>query len=228
MNANPTLVAVAHGTRAPDGPIVLAELLERVRERLPGVDVRVAYIDVIEPTLEAVLTSLDGRAVVVPMFLASGYHVRVDVPRAVEAAGGHAVVTPTLGPDPAVVHAVADRLRSALGATPADAVVLAAAGSSDERALGEVEFAAEMLGADLDLPVLAAYVATATPSVSDAVAAVRAQGHEHIAVASYLLAPGLFQRRLADAGADVVAAPIGPHPRVVNLIAERYRAALPR
>jgi sirohydrochlorin ferrochelatase len=41
-------------------------------------------------------------------------------------------------------------------------------------------------------------------------------------VASWLLAPGLFQRSLAEAGADVVAAPIGAHPRLVDLILRRY------
>jgi sirohydrochlorin ferrochelatase len=228
VTKDPVLVAAAHGTRDPKGPAVLGSLLDRVRERLPAIDVRVAYVDVIEPTLRSVLASVDGPAVVVPLFLASGYHVRVDVPDAVAATGGSAVVTPALGPDPAVIDAVADRLRAVLAGDPADAVVLAAAGSSDRRALGEVGLAAERLGDVLAVLVRPGYVATATPSVADTVAGFRAQGHGRVALASYLLAPGLFQRRLADAGADVVADPIGLHPRVVDLIAKRYRSALPR
>lgn len=44
-------------------------------------------------------------------------------------------------------------------------------------------------------------------------------------MASWLLAPGLFHRWLADAGADIVSAPIGAHPLLVELIAWRYLAA---
>ncbi|WP_203434071.1 sirohydrochlorin chelatase [Jiangella asiatica] len=227
MSDHDVLVAVAHGTRAPAGPVVLEELLDLVRERLPGVQVRIAYVDVIGPTLEEVLAELDGRAVVVPMFLASGYHVRVDVPAAVAATGAAVTVTPALGPDPAVVAAVASRLRAATDAVPvADAVVIAAAGSSDQAALGEVAVAAGRLAAELGVEVVPAYVTTAAPAVPDAVAGLRAAGHSRIAVASYLLAPGLFQERLASVGADVVAPPIGPHPLVADLIASRYLEAV--
>ncbi|WP_053204587.1 sirohydrochlorin chelatase [Jiangella muralis] len=222
-----TLIAVAHGTRAPEGPVVLAALLDRVRELLPGVDVQVAYVDVIGPTLADVLASVPAgsRAVVVPMFLASGYHVRVDVPSAVAADGGRAVVTPALGPDPAIVAAVEDRLRSASVELP-DAVVLAAAGSSDPSALAEVSVAASLLSSALSRPVLPAFVTTASPSVPDAVTSLRGAGHPTVGVASYLLAPGLFQQRLTTSGADIVAPPIGPHPLVARLIADRYRAAV--
>jgi sirohydrochlorin ferrochelatase len=231
------LVAVAHGTRAPEGPVVLGSLLADVRALLPGVDVRVAYVDVISPMLVDVLAGVapEERAVVVPMFLASGYHVRVDVPSAVAVAavaragpggsgGVRAVVTPALGPDPAVMAAVEARLREA-GPLP-DAVVLAAAGSSDADALAEVEVAGSLLSASLGRPVEPGYVTTASPSVPEAVAALRAGGHGTVGVASYLLAPGLFQQRLDEVGADVVAAPIGVHPLVAGLIADRFRAAV--
>ncbi|WP_198663706.1 sirohydrochlorin chelatase [Jiangella endophytica] len=222
------LVAVAHGTRAPEGPVVLSSLLERVRALLPGVDVRVAYVDVISPTLSSVLAGVapGARAVVVPMFLASGYHVRVDVPSAVASDGGRAIVTPALGPDAAVVAAVEARLRSVAPDGVPEAVVLAAAGSSDESALAEVAVAASLLSSALGRPVEPAYVTTASPSVPDAVSSLRAAGHATVGVASYLLAPGLFQQRLATSGADLVAPPIGPHPLVAALIADRYRVAV--
>jgi sirohydrochlorin ferrochelatase len=62
--------------------------------------------------------------------------------------------------------------------------------------------------------------------VADAVAALRRDGAERVAVASWLLAPGLFQRRLDESGADVVAGPLSDHPAVVELVVRRYRAAL--
>lgn len=224
MSGRPVLVAVAHGTRAPAGPRVLEELLDEVRGHLDGVDARLAYVDVIEPTLAATLAEVGGPCVVVPLFLASGYHVRVDVPGAVRTTGADAAVTDALGSDPAVVEAVADRMWAA-GPLP-DAVVLAAAGSSDTRALGEVEAAGAGLAELLARPVVPAYVTTAEPGVPEAVAALRRSGRQRVGIASYLLAPGLFQRRLAEAGADFVAEPIGVHPAIVELIVRRYRDQL--
>ncbi|WP_167582430.1 hypothetical protein [Kineococcus rubinsiae] len=39
-------------------------------------------------------------------------------------------------------------------------------------------------------------------------------------------APQLFSARLAAAGADVVAAPMGPHPGLVRLVLDRFDAAV--
>jgi sirohydrochlorin ferrochelatase len=58
------------------------------------------------------------------------------------------------------------------------------------------------------------------------VAALRDEGADRVAVASWLLAPGQFQSRLDECGADVVGGPIAAHPAVVGLIARRYREAL--
>jgi sirohydrochlorin ferrochelatase len=49
-----------------------------------------------------------------------------------------------------------------------------------------------------------------------------------VAVASYLLAPGLFADRLAGAGADVTSAPLGDAPEVAGLVLARYDAARTR
>ncbi|MBV8994738.1 MAG: sirohydrochlorin chelatase, partial [Pseudonocardiales bacterium] len=52
------------------------------------------------------------------------------------------------------------------------------------------------------------------------VAGLRAAGESRVAVASWLLAPGLFSRRLGTAEADVVAAPLGAHPGVVDRLVQ--------
>jgi hypothetical protein len=44
-------------------------------------------------------------------------------------------------------------------------------------------------------------------------------------VASYLLAPGYFYDRVMEAGADVVAAPLAPDERLVQIVLDRYDAA---
>ena len=234
---SPPLVIAAHGTRDPEGPRALAVLADRVREQLPAVGVHVAYVDVVGPTLHDVLGNLPAAAaagspvdavdaVVLPYFLTSGYHVRVDVPAAVRGSGIAASVTPALGTSDEVIEAVAERALEG-GFRSGDSVVLAAAGSADPDALAEVEQAARALATVLDAVVTTGYAATATPTVHDAVAAARsADPDNRVALASYLLAPGLFQQRLDEAAADVVAAPIGSHPRIVDLVVRRYNDAI--
>jgi sirohydrochlorin ferrochelatase len=71
-----------------------------------------------------------------------------------------------------------------------------------------------------------AYAATGEQNVANVVAGLRARGARRVAVASYLLADGLFQDRLRSSGADVVSEPLGTHPGVVRLVASRFRRAL--
>jgi sirohydrochlorin ferrochelatase len=86
---------------------------------------------------------------------------------------------------------------------------------------------ARRLGARTGGPVSVGYAAGPVPSVADGVSAARtASGGGPVAVASYLLAPGFFQRRIEKSGADVVTGPIGADPRVVEIVVARYRAAL--
>ncbi|MFI5720116.1 sirohydrochlorin chelatase [Nocardia sp. NPDC051750] len=210
----------------------LADLATTPGAPAMGAVVRTAFVDVLGPAPSEVLRDLAAQpanpapAVVVPAFLASGYHVYQDVPREVGDSGHPAVtVTPAMGPDPALARIMAVRLR-AVGWRPGDSVVFAAAGSSDPRARADVCRAAAMLTAQLATPVRTAYVATGTPRVPEVVAQLRAEGQERVFIASYLLAHGLFHERLHQAGATGVADPIGVHPAVVRLIADRYRAAV--
>ena len=190
--------------------------------------VRTAFVDVLGPAPAEVLRDLESvPAVVVPAFLASGYHVYQDVPREVAESGHSSVfLTPAMGPDVALARVMRMRLRSA-GWRPGDAVVFAAAGSSDSRARRDVRRAANLLSAQLDTPARIAYVATGSPKVPEVVAELRESGSRRVFIASYLLADGLFHQRLHTAGADGVAEPIGIHPAVVRLLVSRYHAAVP-
>lgn len=217
---------VAHGTRKPEGVALVGRLAERVSEQLDQ-PVHVAFVDVLGPTPAEVLRSLpaDRPVTVVPAFLASGYHVRVDLPSHV-AASGHrsATITKPLGPSAGAVSVVAHRLVEC-GWRSGDSVVLAAAGRSDPRAQSDLRMAAATLSALIGDRVELAYAATGAPRVDDAVAALRTRGARRIAVASYLLADGLFQDRLRGSGADLVADPLGDHPAMVRLIANRFKRA---
>jgi sirohydrochlorin ferrochelatase len=206
-----SVVVAAHGTQDPAGVAVARQLVEALRGRLPARSVLLAFVDVLGPGVREVVTGAPGPVTVVPAFLSSGYHVRTDVPREVRATGRRDVTISTaLGPHPLLVSAAADRLRGA-GWRRGDAVVLAAAGSSDPRAVADVRVAARQLSGMVGSRVRVAFVAAGAPRVAPLVAALRAAGEPRVAVASWLLAPGLFHRRLATAGADVLAAPLGAH-----------------
>ena len=220
----PRLLLVAHGTRSAAGRRVLGRLLLETRKVLGGVDCRLAWVDVQAPGPDRVLS--DGvPTVVVPAFLARGFHVRHDVGQACRHAPGPVAQTPHLGAEPEVVRALVQRLAEAggVGAFGADAVVLGAAGSSDADSVAETRALAEGLTGVLGVPVTAGFASAAAPTVTDAVARARADGHRRVAVASHLLAPGFFADRLASAGADLTSPPLGAHPEIVALIARRYR-----
>jgi sirohydrochlorin ferrochelatase len=215
-----SVVVAAHGTQDPAGVAVARQLVEALRVRLPARSVLLAFADVLGPGVREVVTGTPGPVTVVPAFLSSGYHVRTDVPREVRATGRRDVTISTaLGPHPLLVSAAADRLRGA-GWRRGDAVVLAAAGSSDPRAVADVRVAARQLSGMVGSRVRVGFVATGAPRVAPLVAALRAAGESRVAVASWLLAPGLFHRRLVTAGADVLAAPLGAHPDVLDRLVQ--------
>jgi sirohydrochlorin ferrochelatase len=222
-------VACAHGTRDPAGRRLIAELALAARALRPDLVTTAAFVDVQPPTVVDVVAGLAaaGRAaVVVPLLLSGGYHVHVDIAGAVAAHPG-AVAARPLGPDPRLVAVLHDRLLEA-GADPADrrtAVVLAAAGSSDPRAVADVEDTAALLQRSWAGPVTTGYGSAAQPAVPDAVAAARRGGAGRVVVAAYLLAPGHFAGKLAEAGADAVTAPLLPDQRIAAVLLDRYAAA---
>jgi sirohydrochlorin ferrochelatase len=228
--AAPVLVACAHGTRNPTGRRLIAELALAARALRPGTTTTAAFVDVQPPTVADVVAGLSASgqaAVVVPLLLSGGYHVHVDIARAVEGAAD-AVAARPLGPDPRLVEVLSDRLLAA-GADPRDpltAIVLAAAGSSDPRAVADVEDTADLLQRTWAGPVTTGYGSAATPPVADAVTAARRAGAERVVVASYLLAPGHFHDKLAGAGAEAVTAPLLPDERIAAILLDRYDAAL--
>jgi len=215
------LVVCSHGTRSRVGAARVSRLVSAVAEALPSVDVREAHVDVHPPFLDDVITP---GAVVVPLLLAPGHHVRVDIAGAVSRVT--ASVTPALGPDSLLTSLLATRLDQ-LSVGPDDVVVLAAAGSSvrgSDRATREV---AHTLSARLGRQVHVAYGAACAPRLDDLVAGLRtSHPGRRIVAASYLLAPGHFHNRVLACGADDATDPLldgdTPDPRLVELVVRRY------
>jgi|GEM_PF-142352 len=232
--APPAVVLVAHGSRDPRALSTVRTLVERVRELRPLLPVRLGHIELNEPLLPDTLASLgDGRAVLVPLLLGRGHHVKRDIPEAAAAARAETRVAAPLGPHPLLVETLYARLVEAGWRTTlsdarrrASAVVLAAAGSRDPDSAADTRRTARLLAERLGVPVVPAYASAATPTVAGAVRALTARGRHRIAVASYFAAPGRFAAECAAAAPWIAAAPLGAHPAMARLVLHRYAQTL--
>lgn len=213
---SPGLVTVAHGTRRAGGNEIAREITTRAGAAL-GVGSVAAYVELSEPLLEDVVGSLVEPAVVVPLLLSTGFHVRTDLPRA--CAGGPVVLGRPLGPDPLLAAAQVARLESA-GVERGTPLVLVAAGSTDPKAWRDLRAASHHLADAWGLPVRTATLGGLGPRPEDVL-------RPGDAVSPYLLSPGLFSRRLAELCTSLgnpCADVIGPHDLVVDLVVDRYRS----
>ncbi|MEU4979448.1 CbiX/SirB N-terminal domain-containing protein [Streptomyces sp. NPDC021969] len=226
----PALVVVAHGSRDPRALSTVRALLDRVRALRPALPVHLGHVELNEPLLPDTLTALgDGAAVLVPLLLSRGYHVKRDIPELAAAAPARTRVAAPLGPHPLLVDALQARLTEAgwpTHAGPDHAVVLASAGSRDPESRADTARTAALLAARLGVPVVPAYASAAPPTVPEAVRTLTARGYRRVAVASCFTAPGRFATQCTAAAPWIVSEPLGTHPAMAHLLLHRYDQAL--
>jgi sirohydrochlorin ferrochelatase len=231
-------VALAHGSRDPRSAATIKALVDEVRGMRPDLRVEQAFLELSKPSFTTVVDRLVkagfDEIVVVPLLLTEAYHAKVDVPRAIaEATERHEGLrirgTDVLGLEPVFLEVLDRRLRAALSdarVRELDALVLAAAGSSDQLANQAVSRLARLWGSRHRLPTVAAYASAAPPATGEAVRQFRAEGRRHIAVGSLFLAPGTLPDRAAElaleAGAVAVSDPLGADPEVARTVLARY------
>ena len=236
--AAPALVALAHGSRDPRSAATIGTLVDEVKALRPDLTIEKAFLELSRPHFSTVVDRLVKKGhdeiVVVPLLLTEAHHAKVDVPRAVaEATARHEGLsirsTDVLGLGTQLLDVLDLRMRESLKASRVrelDALVLAAAGSSDALANQAVARLARLWGTRHKLPVTAAFASAAPPATGEAVRAFRAEGRRHIAVASLFLAPGFLPdraRELAlEAGAVAVSDPLGAHPELARTVLARY------
>ena len=231
----PALVAVSHGTSSPLGQRAVASLVAAVRRAAPELAVSGGFVDVQQPDVPATLGALppEASAVTVPLLLSAGYHVHVDLKRALRDQERTTALAGALGPDERLVEVLVHRLRQA-GLRRDDRVVLGVAGSSDARAVDDCHEMGRRLSAWLGRSVTVGFLSAAAPRLPDAVARQRAlYPGARVVVSTYLLAPGYFADLAAAAGADVTTAPLldgfsQPHAQLVDLVLDRYEEAAER
>ncbi|MGI8646470.1 MAG: sirohydrochlorin chelatase [Nocardioides sp.] len=234
----PALIALAHGSRDPRSAQTITALVDEVRAMRPDLRIEPAFLDLSKPSFKTVIAKLVRAGfeeiAVVPLLLTDAFHAKVDVPSAIaEATERHVGVqiraTSILGLEACFLEVLDLRMREALKTArirELDALVLAAAGSSDPLANQAVARLARLWGTHHRLPVTAAFASSAPPATGEAVRAFRAEGRRHIAVASLFLAPGFLPDRAAElaveAGAVAVSAPLGAHPEIARAVLARY------
>lgn len=117
------LILFAHGARAASWAAPFERLRDLTRARTPGVQVELAFLELMEPRLPEMVAGLvaDGvtQVTVVPVFLGQGGHVLRDLPLMVAELTlaypdiGFKVVG-AAGEDPAVLDALSDYCVGAL------------------------------------------------------------------------------------------------------------------
>jgi sirohydrochlorin cobaltochelatase len=244
----PPLVIAGHGTRDQQGVAACLALVNRVRHLLPGVRVEAGFVELTAPSIDeslsAVLADGDGSAVVVPLMIGSGGHVRKDIPDAITTgtrkhAGATVVYTRHLGAPAHLVSAVRQRIDAAIGDWPREDVTIIFVGrgcsvvdaNADHVRLGRV--VAETGGYTTVLP---AFIQVTGPTVADSLNVAHFTGARKIVVMPHYLFPGRLSSWVREAVTawsathrDTqirVADVLGDCPELGQVVAERYREGM--
>ncbi|WP_370247635.1 sirohydrochlorin chelatase [Nocardioides sp.] len=238
----PALVALAHASRDPRTTSTITELVDQVKTQRPDLRVERAFVQHGahrgKPDFQTVVDRLvkagHEEIVVVPLVMSEAFGAPSDIEGALAEAGARhpglrLQCTAILGMEACFLEVLDQRMREALQdarVRELDALVLAAAGSTDPLANQSVARLARLWGTHHRLPVTAAYAANTPPATGEAVRAFRAEGRRHIAVASLFLTPGELTDRAEElaleAGAIAVSKPLGAHPEVARIVLARY------
>ncbi|MDQ3735140.1 MAG: cobalamin biosynthesis protein CbiX [Actinomycetota bacterium] len=238
----PAVLLVNHGSRQPHAAAFAEELSASLRRDVPNRIVAVSYLELNRPSPAEALRKLAIEGTtdvqVVPLLFSAGYHYRIDIPAAIDAVLASApdlrvrIARPLLS-DSAddLIGALEARLHQAMDFAPngagrrPDGLVLLAAGSSDQSARARVAGLADAWSLARGHPVEVAFCDLRGDEVRVAIALLEARGARRIACGSLFLAAGRLleagQRSALQAGALVVAGPLGLTPALTDLIRRR-------
>ena len=119
------LLLFAHGARDPRWAQPFQKLQLRAQAQRPDTEVALAFLELMEPRLPAVVAELAGKGIeqvsVVPVFLGQGGHVLRDLPPMVEELRAQhpqlqISVSPAVGESPEVLEAISAYCTSRLTA----------------------------------------------------------------------------------------------------------------
>jgi sirohydrochlorin ferrochelatase len=237
------LLLVGHGSRSDAGAAEMLALARLVGAALPDVAVDVGFLEMTDPPAGPVLDGLAaagcGRVVVLPLVLLGAGHAKSDVPALVlEGRRRHPDLHVHFGSPLGISRGLVGLLGGALAAAggPGLPLLLIARGTSDPDANGDAHKVARLLGEWVGAPfVHTAFTGVAAPRVAEGLEVFARLGYDQMAVAFWFLCTGVLVERAraeiaafsAATGVGVVdAGYLGPDPRVVPAIVERYQEAV--
>ncbi|HYU21284.1 MAG TPA: sirohydrochlorin chelatase [Chloroflexota bacterium] len=249
------LLLIAHGSRDADARDEYARIREALAQRLSDEVVVFSVLEFpdqdhlpsIQEGWRRCVAAGARRVVVLPFFLFPAGHVRDDLPGELEQARAkHLDATlellPPLGPAEELLDVLEERAGQAIAQLAGDpdgltAVVLVGAGTSDPDANGDLCKVARLLWERSPYPLVeVAWISLTTPNVRQAVDRCVALGARRIALVPYFLNTGVLLRRIGPRLGPIrqqhprlaiqVAPQIGPHPRLIDLLARRSREGL--
>lgn len=244
----PLLIA-GHGTRLAEGEQACHQLADLVRRKLPDVPVSVGFVELSEPSIpQALISALRAhgeRAVVVPLMLGTGGHVRSDIPGFIDEAlaavpGAHIDYAAHLGAHPRLIEAVEARLHAARADWVEEETSLAFIGrgalvpeaNADHVRLGRMLFEGGRWA-----EVSTGFIQVTRPSLPETLDRLYAQGSRRIVVMGHWLFPGRLRNWALEQShawaaqhpdAEVrVADVIGACVELADVVVERYLEMLP-
>ena len=111
------IILFAHGARDPDWAEPFNTIKRQLQAARPQAQVALAFQDFMSPTLEEAAAQLAAqgakRAVLVPLFMAQGGHLKQDLPRLVAKIRGQhpqleLQLMPAIGDSPEILQAISD------------------------------------------------------------------------------------------------------------------------
>ena len=118
------IVLFAHGARDAQWAEPFRKMQNMVREKKPGVPVELAFLELMQPSLDQAVADLAARGImnisVIPLFMAQGGHLKEDLPfKLTEIRRRYPTVSfrisPPIGEAQAILAAIADWICSEHG-----------------------------------------------------------------------------------------------------------------
>jgi len=243
------ILLVGHGSRREKANEQVRTLAAALEDEL-DLPVDAAYLELADPPIGEAIETLAPACrtlTVVPLSLFGASHVKNDVPLAVQTAraqhddltihyGSH------LGVHPSLVELLDDRVRAVeadLGVDRTEddvAVVVCARGSSDPDSNADVHKLARLLYEGREFHrVEASFIGVTSPLLDETLHTVTKSRPDAVVVVPYMLGDGTLTGRIVDTAESFndeypyVAAgagdPLGVDDRVVDVLADRWRAA---
>jgi len=244
------MLVVGHGTRSDSGVAEFNAFMGRLQRRhdAPYRATAGGFIELSRPPVTEAVASLVGQGhrelIALPLVLVAAGHGKGDIPAAlVREQVRHTGMTYSygrpLGPHPALLDILEQRIEKALGGTErADThVLLVGRGSTDPDANAEIAKVARLLWEGRGYAgVEPSFVSLADPSVPAGLDKLRRLGASRIIVTPYFLFPGILPDRIVSQTEKFalehpflrieVAELIGDCDELADLVIERYLEAV--